>query len=157
MRENIKAIPDGYEGTIPCLVCKDAGQAVSFYKRAFGATETMRIEGPGGAVMHAEIRIGKAVVMLGEECPQMGGRSPQLLGGTPVSLYLYVNDVDALALRAEEVGAKVRRPVTDQFWGDRTVELEDPFGHRWSFATRIENVSPDETHKRAQEFFAKGA
>jgi PhnB protein len=145
----VKPIPDGYHGAIPYLICKGAARAMEFYKRAFGATEVMRMDGPGGIVAHAELRIGEALFMLADESPAMGARSPQSLGGTPVSIYIYVTDVDALARRASEVGAKVIRPVADQFYGDRSVILEDPFGHKWGFATHIEDVSLEEMTRRA--------
>jgi PhnB protein len=157
MAGKAKPIPDGYHGTIPYLICSGAAKALDFYKRAFGAVEITRMDGPGGVVAHAEIRIGEAVIMLADEVPGMGARSPQTLGGSPVSIYIYVEDVDALARRAAECGAKVTRPVGDQFYGDRTVGLTDPFGHIWGFATHIEDVSHEELKRRTAAKFAKGS
>ncbi len=154
MASAVKPIPDGYHGTIPYLVCKDAAKAIQFYKDAFGATEVMRMDGPDGRVGHAELRIGEANFMLSDEIPQMDCRSPKTLGGTPVSMYVYVKDVDALAERATTAGAKVLRPVADQFYGDRSVGLEDPFGHRWGFATHVEDVPPTELKRRSAKMFA---
>jgi PhnB protein len=156
MAGNVKPIPDCYHGAIPYLVCKGAAQAIQFYKDAFGATESIRMDGPQGTVGHAELRIGEAVFMLSDEIPQMGCSSPKTLGGTPVSMYVYVKDVDALAKRAAAAGAKVLRPVADQFYGDRSVGLEDPFGHRWAFATHVEDVPPEELKRRAAKMFAGG-
>ena len=156
MAGNVKPIPDGFCGATPYLICKGAAKAIEFYQRAFGATEICRMEGRGGTIGHAEIRIGEAILMLADEFPEMGAQSPQTLGGSPVSIYIYVEDVDAFAHRAIEAGAKVLRPVADQFYGDRSVFLEDPFGHKWGFATHIEDVSPEEMKRRAAERFGKG-
>ncbi len=149
MPPGVKPIPDAYPGATPYLICRGAAQAIDFYRRAFGAVERFRLEMPDGRIGHAEITIGKAVIMLADEFPEMGARSPQTIGGSPVSVLVYVEDVDAFTRRAEAAGAKVLRPVTDQFYGDRSVHLEDPFGHRWGFATHIEDVSPDEVKRRA--------
>jgi PhnB protein len=156
MAGRVKPIPDGFHGATPYLIIKGAARALEFYKRAFGAIEIMRMEGPGGVIGHAEIKIGEAIIMLSDEVPNMGARSPQALGGTPVSIYIYVPDVDALAHRATEVGAKVLRPVANQFYGDRSVAFEDPFGHWWGFATHIEDVAPEEMKKRAAAQFGCG-
>jgi PhnB protein len=150
-----KAIPDGYSGAIPSLAIKDAAKALDFYKKAFGAKEIMRMGEPGGKIGHAEIKIGEAVVMLADEFPEFGNLSPQSIGGTPVSLMIYVEDVDGFVNKAVAAGAKILRPVEDQFWGDRTSLLEDPFGHKWYFATHIEDVAPDEMKKRGDEFMKK--
>src|SRR5262245_10619382 len=147
----VKAIPDEYRGATPYLSVKDGARALEFYKRAFGAREVMRIPMPGGKIGHAEIRIGDAPIMLADEAPEMNCRSPQALGGTPVNILVYVSDVDALVKKAEPAGAKVMRPPADQFYGDRMATLEDPFGHSWSFATHIEDVSPEEMQKRAAQ------
>jgi len=150
-----KAIPDGYHTATPYLIVNGAAQALEFYKKAFGATEMMRFPGPGGKIMHAEIKIGDSPIMLADEAPEMGARSPKTIGGTPVSLLLYVEDVDAWASKAVAAGAKVQRPVQDQFYGDRTGTFEDPFGHVWSIATHKEDVSLEEMKKRAASAFQK--
>lgn len=144
----VKPIPDGYHTVTPYLIVKDAARALDFYKRAFGATELMRMADPGGKVMHAEIKVGDSPIMLADEFPQMGYSAPPALGGTPVSIVLYVEDVDALFRQAVAAGAKERRPVQDQFYGDRTGTLEDPFGHVWTLSTHKEDVSHEEMHKR---------
>jgi len=149
MANIVQAIPEGFEGATPYLSIKGAADAIEFYKKAFSATETMRIAGPDGRIGHAEIKIGKAKLMLADEHPEIGFLSPRTLGGSPVTIHIYVEDVDALAASAEAAGAKVRRPVADQFYGDRTVSFEDPFGHVWHFATHKEDVSNEEMQKRA--------
>jgi PhnB protein len=148
MASKAKPIPDGYHGATPYLCCKDAAGAIAFYKKAFGATELMRLAEPTGRIGHAEVKIGGAVIMLSDEHPEIGVRSPQSLGGTPVGIHLYVEDVDALSNQAVAAGAKLVRPVADQFYGDRSGTLEDPFGHRWYVATHIEDVSSEELGKR---------
>lgn len=144
-----KAIPEGYEGATPYLIINGASAALDFYKKGFGAAEIMRIPAPEGRIGHAEIKIGKAVVMLADECPGMDYKSPRSLGGSPVSMMVYVPDVDAFVKRAVDAGAKLTRPVEDKFYGDRSGSLEDPFGHHWHFATHIEDVPPAEMAKRA--------
>lgn len=154
MPGKVNPIPDAYRGATPYLICKGAAQAIEFYKKAFGATEMFRIGTPGGPIGHAEIRIGKdAIVMLADEYPDMGARSPRTIGGTPVSIYVYVENVDEFAKRAEAAGATIKRPVEDQFYGDRSVHIEDPFGHSWGFATHIEDVPPEEISRRAAAKF----
>jgi len=140
----------------PYLCCKDAARAIEFYKKAFGATEAIRLSEPGGRIGHAEIRIGDAPIMLSDEYPEMDVRSPQSLGGSPVLIHLYVDDVDALASRAVAAGAKLLRPVADQFYGDRSGTLTDPFGHRWMIATRKEDVSAAEMQKRYDALMKAG-
>ena len=140
-------IPKDYRGATPYLCVKDAARALEFYKQAFGAKETMRMP-QGDKIGHAEIRIGDAPVMLADEFPEMGFRSPQALGGTPVNILVYVEDVDRFVERAVKAGAKVTRAVADQFYGDRLGVLDDPFGHSWSFATHVEDVSPQEMQRR---------
>jgi len=140
----------------PYLCCKDAARAIEVYKKAFGATEAMRLSEPGGRIGHAEIRIGDAPIMLSDEYPEMDVRSPQSLGGSPVLIHLYVDDVDALASRAVAAGAKLLRPVADQFYGDRSGTLTDPFGHRWMIATRKEDVSAAEMQKRYDALMKTG-
>jgi PhnB protein len=144
-----KAIPDGYHNVTPYLIVNDAAAAIEFYKKAFGATELMRMPKPNGKIGHAEIRIGDSPIMLADEAPEMGARSPRTFGGSPVSIFLYVDDVDTTFARAVDGGAKVQRPLADQFYGDRTGGVEDPFGHVWYIATHVEDVSPEEMKKRA--------
>jgi PhnB protein len=152
MANTVRAIPEGSEGATPYLAIKGAAAAIEFYKKAFGATEKMRMVGPDGRIGHAEIQIGKAKLELADEHPEIGFLSPQTLGGSPVTIHIYVEDVDALAAQAEAAGAKVRRPVADQFYGDRGGQFEDPFGHMWFFATHKEDVSPEEMRKRAAAY-----
>jgi PhnB protein len=144
-----KPIPEGYHTATPYLIIKDAAKAIEFYKEAFGAKEMMRMSQPDGRIGHAEIKIGDSPIMLADEFPEMGARSPQSLGGSPVSILLYVEDVDAFAKQAVAAGTKVVRPVKDQFYGDRSGSFEDPFGHQWHIATHVEDVAPEEMHKRA--------
>jgi PhnB protein len=144
----VKPIPDGYHTVTPYLIVKDAARALDFYRKAFGARELMRFPGPGGKVLHAEIKIGDSPIMLADECPEMSARSPQALGGTPVGIALYVEDVDAVFNRAVAAGAKVLKPVQDQFYGDRSGTVTDPFGHQWTVATHKEDVSFEEMQKR---------
>src|SRR5215468_10855697 len=144
----VKPIPEGYHSVTPYLIIKGASAAIDFYKRAFGATELFRMPDPSGKmVMHAEIKIGDSPIMLADEQPAMY-RGPQSLGGTPVSLMLYVDDVDKVFPRAVEAGAKVVKPVQDQFYGDRSGTLTDPFGHQWTIATHVEDVPPAEMERR---------
>ena len=144
----VKPVPDGFHTVTPHLAVRDAAKALAFYAKAFGAEERYRMPGPGGVVMHAEVQIGDSIVMLGEENPEMGSSSPQTIGGSPLSLMLYVKDVDASFARAAGAGCKVKMPPTDMFWGDRYGKLEDPFGHLWALATHKEDVSPEEMAKR---------
>jgi PhnB protein len=149
MSDKVKPIPEGYGAVTPYLIVDGAARAIEFYKQAFGAEETFRMEAPGGRVGHAEIKIGDSHVMLADEHPEMGARGPRTIGGSPISLVLYVEDVDATVSRAVEAGAKLTRPVANQFYGDRTGGLEDPFGHAWYVATHVEDVSEEEMKKRA--------
>jgi PhnB protein len=151
----VKPIPDGYHTVTPYLVIKGAAGALEFYKKAFGAKEFFRMDGPDGRVGHAEIRIGDSPVMLADECPEMGATGPQGGGMPPVSLYLYVEDVDALAEQAVAAGATVLRPVADMFYGDRMGTFKDPYGHVWSIGTHKEDVSKEEIGRRAEEAFRK--
>jgi PhnB protein len=137
------------------MAVNDAAAAIDFYRTAFSATELMRIAGPDGKVGHAEFQIGNSRIMISDEYPEMGVRSPQALGGSPVSLHLYVDDVDATVDRAARAGAKVLRPVEDKFYGDRSGTLQDPFGHTWHIATHREDVAPDEIARRAAAFMKK--
>jgi PhnB protein len=153
----VKPIPDNYRTVTPYLIVNDAARALDFYKQALGATERMRLDGPGGKVGHAEIELGDSVIMLADEFPEMGARSPQSLGGSPVSLLLYVEDVDARVARAVAAGATLLRPVKDQFYGDRSGTLADPFGHTWTIATHTEDVSPEEMNRRHQDLLKQHA
>jgi len=147
-----KSIPDGYNSVTPYLIVNDAAGAIEFYKRALGATEKFRMNAPNGKVGHAEIKIGNSVIMLADEYPDMGHRGPQAFGGSPVSILLYVADVDDRFKRALAAGAKVRKPLETQFYGDRSGTLEDPFGHTWTIATHVEDVAPEEMKRRAEVF-----
>jgi PhnB protein len=149
MPEKVNPIPDGYHSVTPYLVVDGGARAIEFYKQAFGATELFRMDGPDGKIAHAEIKIGDSHVMLGDESPEMGARGPQSFGGSPVSLMLYVEDVDTTVSRAVEAGAQLTRPVADQFYGDRTGGIKDPFGHAWYIATHVEDVPHEELKKRA--------
>jgi PhnB protein len=146
----VKAIPDGYPQVTPYLCVDGAAAAIDFYSRVLGATERMRMGGPDGKVGHAELQIGSGLVMLADEFPDMGQRSPKALGGSPVTVSLYVEDVDAVFARALEAGATEVRAVTDQFYGDRAGQFSDPWGHLWSVATHVEDVSPEEMARRAE-------
>ena len=152
MSTKVQPIPKGYEGATPYLIIKGAANALDFYKKGFGATEIMRIPASGGTVGHAEIKIGEAIIMLADEFHALNHRSPQSLGGTPVSIMIYVEDVDTFVKRAIAAGAKVNQAVENKFYGDRTGCLEDPFGHQWHFSTHVEDVPPDEMTKRAEAF-----
>ncbi len=149
MTSRVKPIPEGYHTATPYLIVGDAARAIEFYKKAFGAMELMRMANPSGKIGHAEIKIGDSPIMLADEVPGMGYRSPESLGGSPVSILLYVEDVDAVFNQAVAAGAKVQKPVADQFYGDRTGGVTDPFGHVWYVATHKEDVSPEEMRKRA--------
>jgi len=148
---NVKPIPDGYPQVTPYLAVDDANAAIDFYTTVFGARERMRMDAPGGKVGHAELQFGDSLVMLADEFPEMGNRSPRSVGGTPVTISVYVDDVDAAFDRALRAGAKELRPLENQFYGDRTAQIEDPFGHRWSISTHIEDVPPDEMQRRTAE------
>ncbi|HVF46955.1 MAG TPA: VOC family protein [Pyrinomonadaceae bacterium] len=148
MSDTVSPIPAGYEGVTPYLICKNAEAAIDFYTRAFGATELFRLGEPG-MVGHAELKLGNSVIMLADECPQMGAISPDSVGGTPVTLMIYVEDVDAFTDNAIAQGLQVMRPVEDQFYGDRSGQFKDPFGHQWCFATHKEDLTPEELQQRA--------
>ncbi|MBI3603088.1 MAG: VOC family protein [Nitrospirae bacterium] len=158
MAIKVTPIPPGYHTLTPMLTVRDVDKAIDFYKRALGADERMRLPGPDGkSIMHAELKIGDSIIMLGEEQPAMGCRGPQNLGGTPVGLYLYVEDADQAFNRAVSAGATVLMPVADMFWGDRCGQFTDPFGHKWSLATHKEDLSQEEIRQRATAFFAQMA
>jgi PhnB protein len=143
-------VPAGYHTATPYLILDDAARAIEFYAQAFGATELDRYDAPNGRIGHAEIKVGDSIIMLADEYPGMGYRSPRAIGGTPVSIMLYVDDVDAQFERAIAAGATVRRPVATQFYGDRVGTLEDPFGHVWTMATHVEDLSHGEIMRRAE-------
>jgi PhnB protein len=148
---NVKPIPDGYPQVIPYLAVEGGNDAIDFYTKVLGARERMRMPAPEGKVGHAELEIGDSVIMLADEFPDMGHRGPKALGGTPVTISVYVEDVDGVFERALQEGAKELRAVEDQFYGDRSGQFEDPFGHRWSVATHVEDVPPEEMERRAAE------
>jgi PhnB protein len=147
-----KPVPEGMHAVTPHLVCKGADEAIEFYKRAFNAAELSRLAGPDGKLLHAAVRIGDATIMLTDEFPDWGALGPNSLGGSPVTLHLYVEDADAFVERAVNAGAKVTMPLADTFWGDHYGKLEDPFGHHWSVATHIRDVSNDEMRQAAMKF-----
>lgn len=149
-----KPIPDGFHTVTPHLVCKGAAQAIEFYKKAFGAEEIMRMPGPGGAIMHAEVKIGDSIVMLAEENLEWGSKAPTTLGGTPITIGLYVQDADKSFERAVQAGAKAKMPVTDMFWGDRYGQVTDPFGHVWSIATHTKDMTPAEIQQAMAKAFS---
>jgi PhnB protein len=155
-KKRVEAVPTGYRTITPYIVCRDAANAIDFYKKAFGAKEKSRMPGPGGKVMHAELRVGDSMVMLCDEMPEMGTRSPLSLGGSPASIFLYVKNVDAIADKATAAGATVVMPVQDMFWGDRYGKLKDPYGHEWQIATHKEDLTPKQRAKRAQAAMSQG-
>lgn len=147
----VKAIPEGYSSLTPYLVVKGAEKALDYYKKVFNAEEMLRMPGPNGRVMHAEVKIGNSVLMLSDENPERGYLSPQTLGGSGSSVMLYTDDVDATFKRAVDNGAKADTPPTDMFWGDRMANIKDPFGHSWAIATHKEDVSQEEMERRMRE------
>src|SRR6185437_10761232 len=149
-------VPEGYPRVMPYLIVDGATEAIDFYTGALGFTERMRMPGPDGLIGHAELQLGDAVIMLADENPEMGARSPRSVGGSPVTIHTYVDDVDTVLARALAAGASSLREVEDQFYGDRSGQLEDPFGHRWNLATHVEDVSPEEMSRRAAELAATG-
>jgi PhnB protein len=149
--KKVNYIPKGYNTVTPYLVIKGAAKAIEYYKNVFGATVVVRMDGPGGTVGHAELQVGDSRFMLADENPQMGNRSAESIGGSPVSLYVYMPDVDKVVGKAVAGGAKILKPVADQFYGDRTGFLQDPFGHLWGIATHIEDVSPAEMKERMKK------
>ena len=157
MAGKVKAIPEGYPRVTPYLVVDGAAAAIDFYTRVFGAKERMRMPAPGNKVGHAEIEIGNSMVMLADANPQMGHKTPKALGGTPVSLLIYVENADDTVRRAAAAGGKVVRPVENQFYGDRMGGIEDPFGHLWYVATHVEDVSPEEMKRRMEAMATAGA
>lgn len=153
-----KAIPEGYHSGTPMLMFKDARKAIDFYKRAFGAVERYAMPGPDGkGVMHAEIQIGDSIFMMGEECEQMPGKSAETLGGSPVSFYIYLENVDEAFKKAAQAGAESKMAVDDMFWGDRVGTVRDPFGYSWSLATHVKDLSPKEIEEAAKAAFKRAA
>ncbi|MGL4550465.1 MAG: VOC family protein [Gemmataceae bacterium] len=153
----VKPIPEGFHSVNPSLHIKDVPAAIAFYKEAFGATELMRLEMAPGVIAHAEVKIGDSVIMMAEESPDWGNKAPGTLGGTPVNLMVYVEDVDAVFAKAVAAGGKPTRPVEDQFWGDRMGNFIDPFGHSWTVATHVEDVSAEECKARMMKLYAPAA
>lgn len=145
----VQPIPEGYPRVTPYLICDPASDAIEFYSSVLGAKERMRMGGPDGKVGHAELEIGDSVVMLADEHPEIGAVGPKTIGGTPVSMHVYVEDADSAFAKAIEAGAKELRPMEDKFYGDRMGSFEDPYGHHWHVATHVEDVPPDEMEKRA--------
>ena len=154
---SVKPIPDGYHTVTPYLIIKGAAEAIEFYKRVFDATELFRVPGPNGVLMHAEIKIGDSIIMLADEFPQMDALGPKTIGGSPVGLMLYLPNVDEVFLRAIAAGAKELRPLQNQFYGDRSGTVEDPFGHKWTISTHIEDVSSEEIERRMAAMKPEGS
>ena len=152
----VNPVPEGYPRVTPYLIVDDAAAAIDFYKSVLGATERMRMDGEGGKVGHAELELGESVIMLADEHPEMDALGPRSVGGTPVSLHVYVEDADRAFESAIDAGAKELRPVEDKFYGDRTGTFEDPFGHQWHVASHVEDVPPEEMSKRMAEAQAGG-
>jgi uncharacterized glyoxalase superfamily protein PhnB len=148
----VKAVPEGYHTLTPSLTIRDAARAIEFYKQAFGAVEKGVAKGPDGKVMHAELRIGDSLIMLADEFPEFGSLSPQTIGGSGSGLHIYVEDVDTAFDRAIGAGGVVEMPVAEMFWGDRFGKLVDPFGHKWSIATHVRDMSPEEIVEAQEEF-----
>jgi PhnB protein len=151
-----KPIPDGYPRVTPYLIIDGASAAIDFYRSVLGARERMRMPAPDGRVGHAELEIGDSLIMLADEFPEMEARGPKAVGGTPVSLHVYVEDADGVFDRAIQAGARALQPVEDKFYGDRSGQFEDPFGHHWSVATHVEDVPPDEMAARAAAAMTSG-
>jgi PhnB protein len=153
---SVNPVPAGYPQVTPYLIVEGAAQAIEFYTAVLGATERMRMPGPGGSIGHAELQLGNSVIMLSDEFPEMGQRGPRSVGGTPVTISVYVEDVDAVFDRAVAGGATALRPVENQFYGDRSGQFEDPFGHRWNVASHVEDVPPEEMARRVAEMAQTG-
>jgi PhnB protein len=153
----VKPVPEGMHSVTPHLICAGAAEAIEFYKKAFGAVEEARLPGPGGKLMHAMIRIGDSAVMLVDEMPDWCALGPKALKGSPVTIHLYVENADATFERAVKAGAKITMPLADQFWGDRYGKLEDPFGHHWSVATHVRDVSMEEAQQAMKKMAAQNS
>lgn len=154
MSNKIKPVPDGYHTLSAYLIVRGAASAIEFYKKAFGATELMRLNLPDGKIAHGEFKIGDSIFMISDENPDWGSTSPEALGGSPVTLHLYVPDVDTTFANAVQAGAIEKMPLENQFWGDRTCQIVDPFGHYWHIATHIEDVDPSELSSRMEAFMS---
>jgi PhnB protein len=154
MAGTARPIPEGHHTVTPYLSVRNGGKAMEFYKTAFGARERYKLMMPDGRLGHGELTLGDSVIMLADEFPEYGNTGPETVGGTPVTIHLYVEDVDAFVKKAVTAGARERKPVMDQFYGDRSGQIEDPFGHVWWVATHKEDVSPEELDKRARAMFA---
>jgi PhnB protein len=150
----VKPIPEGYNTVTPYIAVDDAAKAIEFYKRAFGAKERVKMEGPPGKISHAELEIGDSVIMLSDPFPQSPLKTPKEIGGITASMLLYVEDVDEAVQQAVDAGAKITMEIENQFWGDRFGRVEDPFGQNWQIATHVEDVAPEEMAKRAEEAMA---
>jgi PhnB protein len=155
MAPKVNPIPQGYHTVTPSIVVRGAEEALDFYRKAFNAEETLRMPGPDGKIIHAEFRIGNSVMMLGDEMPDMGAKSPLSLGGSPVSFFIYLENVDEAWQRAINAGAKQVMPLADMFWGDRAGCVDDPFGHHWWLAQHVADLTPDEIKKGQEEFFSQ--
>jgi len=153
----VRPVPEGYHTLTPFLTVRDAARAIEFYKQAFGAKERGVMKGPDGTIMHAELQIGDSIIMLADEFPEFGSLSPQSIGGSPMGLHIYIDNVDSAFDRAVKAGAQVEMPVMDQFWGDRYGKLKDPFGHKWSIATHVKDLSMDEMKRGMDEAMSKMA
>lgn len=154
MEPTIKAVPDGYHSVTPYLIVKGAARAIAFYEKAFGARQRLCLPSPGGGIGHAELEIGDSILMLADEFPGMGARCPEAIGGSPVSLLIYVEDVDAVFSSAIAAGARLLRPLENKFYGDRAGQVQDPFGHIWTLASHFENVTAEQLSERMEEVFA---
>jgi len=153
----VQPVPEGYNTVTAYLAVPNATEAIDFYTRALGAKERTRMEGPGGSIMHAELELGDSLIMLSDPFPQASTKTPKELGGTSVSMMVYVDDIDGLYKQAIDAGATSLLEPDDMFWGDRFGSVQDPFGHSWTIATHIEDVSPEELKKRSEEFAASTA
>lgn len=157
MAASVKPVPEGFHTATPSLVVRDAGKAIDFYKKVFGAEERMRMPDPSGKIIHAEIKIGDSIIFLSDEIPNMGGKSPQTLGAYTGGVYLYVPNVDEIHKRAVDAGGKSVGPVSDMFWGDRVGHFVDPFGHAWTVSTHVADLTEQEMEKGAQAFYEQMA
>jgi PhnB protein len=147
---SVKPIPDGYHSITPYLIVENGPKALEFYANAFGAVERMRMPGPQGKIMHAELEIGGSVLMLADEFPEMGAKSPKAFGGSPISILLYVENVDEQFAQAVNAGATILHPLDTKFYGDRSGTIQDPFGHKWTIASHVEDMSPEELARRME-------